>query len=99
MKEVLKEPIYVEEIVKIIKNAKSGEELKDGLKNFHDNDIAQSLDQLSRIERLHLFHVIGAGWASEIISYVDNPSAYLEEIGVQNVVEVINEMDADDGKW
>lgn len=96
MKEVLKEPIYVTEIVQIIRNAKSSELLREQLKNYHDNDIAQSLNQLTRAERLRLFHLIGAEWASEIITYIDNPSAYLEEIGVQNIVDVINEMDADD---
>lgn len=96
MKEVLKEPIYVEEIVQIITESKTGEELRNQLKNYHDNDISQSLSRLNKAERLHLFHVIGAEWASEIISYIDNPSTYLEEIGVQNVVTVINEMDADD---
>lgn len=96
MKEILKEPIYVKEIVQIIKSSKSGEQLREQLKNYHDNDIAQSLNQLTKSERLRLFHLIGAEWASEIITYIDNPSSYLEEIGVQNVIEVINEMDADD---
>jgi len=96
MKETLKEPLYAEEIVQIVKISKTREELRNSLKNYHDNDIAQSLGQLNKAERLHLFHAIGAGWASEIVSYIDNPSMYLEEIGVQNVVEVINEMDADD---
>jgi len=96
MKEVLKEPIYVTEIVQIIRTAKTREQLREQLKNYHDNDIAQSLEILAKAERLHLFHLIGAEWASEIITYIDNPVVYLEEIGVQNIVEVINEMDADD---
>jgi len=96
MKEVLKEPFYVEEIVQIITESKTGEELRKQLKNYHDNDISQSLSRLNKAERLHLFHAIGAEWASEIISYIDNPSTYIEEIGVQNVITVINEMDADD---
>lgn len=96
MKEVLKEPIYVTEIVQIIRTAKTREQLREQLKNYHDNDIAQSLEILAKAERLHLFRLIGAEWASEIITYIDNPVVYLEEIGVQNIVEVINEMDADD---
>lgn len=96
MKEVLHEPIYTEEIVQIVRSSKSGAQLKEQLKNYHDNDIAQSLEQLTKTERLRLFHQIGAEWASEIIAYIDEPSAYLEEIGVQNLVAVINEMDADD---
>lgn len=96
MKEVLKEPIYVEEIVKIVKESRSGEKLREQLKNYHDNDIAQSLEYLTKPERLRLFHFVGAEWASEIVAYIDNPSFYLEEIGIKSVVDVINEMDADD---
>lgn len=96
MKEVLNEPIYIAEIVEIIRTARTREQLKDQLKNYHDNDIAQSLEQLTKAERLRLFHLIDAEWASEIITYIENPEAYLDEIGIQNMVEVINEMDADD---
>ena len=41
-KEVLKEPIYVEEIVDIIRSGLSNEEIKEKLNDYHDNDIAQS---------------------------------------------------------
>ena len=43
-----------------------------------------------------MFQSIDVEWASEIISYIDDPAIYLDEIGVQSVVDVINAMDADD---
>ena len=42
-KEVLKEPVFSEKIVKIIQLSSSMEEMKEQLRDYHDNDIAQSV--------------------------------------------------------
>ena len=95
-KEILKEPIFTEEIVKIIKLAPSIEEMRDKLKDYHDNDIAQSFELLNLAERNLLCSALDAKWMAEIISYIDNPAKYIEEIGIDKLAEIINEMDADD---
>ena len=95
-REVLKEPIYVEEIVNIVKVSHSMEEMREQLRDYHENDIAQSLDFLNRAERNLLYSALDAKWMAEIISYIDNPSEYIEEIGIDKLAEIINEMDADD---
>ena len=95
-KEVLKEPIYAEEIVAIIRSGLSEEELKEKLGDYHDNDIAQSLELLDKTERNYLYNVLGAEWISQIISYVETPEDYIKELGITKLAQVINEMDADD---
>lgn len=95
-REVLKEPIYVEEIVNIVKVSHSIEEMREQLRDYHENDIAQSLEFLNRAERNLLYSALDAKWMAEIISYIDNPSEYIEEIGIDKLAEIINEMDADD---
>ncbi len=95
-KEILKEPIFVEEIVKIIKVSHSIEEMREELRDYHDNDIAQSFEFLSRAERNLLYSALDAEWMAEIISYIDNPAEYIEEIGIDKLAEIINEMDSDD---
>lgn len=95
-REVLKEPIYVEEIVNIVKVSHSMEEMREQLRDYHENDIAQSLEFLNRAERNLLYSALDAKWMAEIISYIDNPSEYIEEIGIDKLAEIINEMDADD---
>lgn len=95
-KEVLKEPIYVEEIIDIIRSGLSNEEIKEKLDDYHDNDIAQSLELLNKSERLHLYNILGSEWMSEIISYVEDPDDYIKELGIYKLAEIINEMDADD---
>ena len=51
---------------------------------------------LNRAERNLLYSAIDAKWLADIISYIDDPAAYIEEIGINKLAEIINEMDADD---
>ena len=95
-KEVLKEPIFAKEIAEIIKVSPSIEEMREQLRDYHENDIAQSFEFLNRAERNLLYSALDAKWMAEIIAYIDNPSEYIEEIGIDKLAEIINEMDADD---
>lgn len=95
-KEILKEPMFTEEIVAIIRKDLSDEQLIDELHNYHDNDIARSLKELTKEERLKLYNVLGAKWTSEIIAFVDEPEEYIAEIGIDKFAAIINEMDSDD---
>ena len=95
-KEILKEPVFVEKIVDITKLSPSMEEMREKLRDYHDNDIAQSFESLNRAERNLLYSALDAKWMAEIISYIDNPAIYVEEIGIEKLAEIINEMEADD---
>ena len=72
------------------------EEMREKLRDYHDNDIAQSFESLNRAERNLLYSALDAKWMAEIISYIDNPAIYVEEIGIEKLAEIINEMEADD---
>ena len=95
-KEILKEPIFAEKIVEIIKLSRSIDEIKEKLKDYHDKDIAQSLEMLNRAERNLLYSAVDAKWLAEIISYIDNPAQFIEEIGIEKLAEIINQMESDD---
>ena len=95
-KETLKEPIFAEEIVKIIRFSRSIDEMREQLRDYHGNDLAQSLNYLSRAERSLLYSALDAEWLAEIISYIDDPAEYVDEIGIDKLAAIINEMDADD---
>lgn len=95
-KETLKEPIFAEEIVKIIRFSHSIDEMREQLRDYHGNDLAQSLNYLSRAERSLLYSALDAEWLAEIISYIDDPAEYVDEIGIDKLAAIINEMDADD---
>lgn len=95
-KEVLKEPTFEKEIAVMIRVSKSMDEMREQLRAYHDNDIAQSLKYLNRAERNLLYSGLDAKWLAEIMSYLDDPAPYIEEIGINKLAEIINEMEADD---
>ena len=39
---------------------------------------------------------MGDEWVSEILSYVEEPEQYINELGVEKLADIINEMDSDD---
>lgn len=88
--------MFVEEIISIIRSGESDAVIAEKLRDYHENDIAQSLEELSKEERLHLYTILGAEWFSEVLTYLDEPEIYFEELGVDKLAAVINEMDSDD---
>lgn len=95
-KEILKEPNYLEEIIAIIRSNLEGDELLQRLGQYHENDIAQALQELEKEERISLYSKLGEEWVSEIFSYLEEPETYAMELDIDNLAKVINEMDSDD---
>ena len=95
-KEILKEPNSTEKILAVIRQSPSVEEMREQLKDYHDHDIAQSFEHLSRAERNLLYTGLDAQSLADIIAYMDNPADYIGEIVIDKLADVINEMDADD---
>lgn len=95
-KEILREPNFVEELLEIIRGSFSEEELLDKVSDYHDNDIAGALEQLTEEERKRLYPILGVDKVSEIFTYIENVDAYLKELNPENVAEIISHMDSDD---
>lgn len=88
--------VYVEEIVKLIHGTQNGEQLLEGLENYHENDIAEALEFLSKEERIALYSVMGIERVSEIFAYLEDATLYFEEIELEKAAEIIENMDSDD---
>lgn len=95
-KEILKKPNYVEELLEIIRSGVSEEELLDRLSDYHENDIAGALEQLTLEERKTLYPVLGAEKISEIFAYIEEPDQYLKELKLEHAAKIISNMDSDD---
>ena len=87
---------FIKEIVDLIRSGLSKEELTEKLQDYHDNDIAQALENLDKNERIAFYHLLDTEWLSEIITFLDEPEKYISEIEIEKLAAVINEMDSDD---
>ena len=57
-----KKTSFAEKIVEIIRTSPSINEMREQLQDYHDNDIAQSLQFLNRAERNLLYSALDAEW-------------------------------------
>lgn len=102
-KEILKEPHvipekpdYVEELEKIIKSTDSDERIKTQLEDYHENDIADVLEDLTPAERKRLYRILGGERVSEIFTYLEDVELYINELDAETAADIIENMDADD---
>lgn len=95
-KEVLNESAYVSEILEILRSKLPREELIELLSDYHESDIADALELMTKEERKKIYPVLGAEYVAEIFSYIENPTQYLHEIDVKKAAKVLSEMDSDD---
>ena len=95
-KEILKEPYYVDELLKIIRSDISEEKLAEYLSDYHENDIAGALEQLDVQERKKIYSILGTEKISEIFAYIEDVVLYLNELELENAAEIISYMDSDD---
>lgn len=66
------------------------------LDEFHDRDIAVLIQEISPEKRKKVYKIIGLDRTSEVFTYLDDPSMYLEELGSDKAADVIENMHVDD---
>ena len=87
---------YTSEILGIIRGGGTDEEIRLLLAEYHDNDIATALEELSSEERERIVGVLGSEEMSEIVPYLDDAGEYLSELDTTQAADIIGEMDADE---
>ena len=96
MKDILKEPTYEELLVELFRSNLSKEELLEQLSDYHENDIAGAIEQLTEEERKNLYPLLGDELIAEIFAYIDHPDQYLSELPSGTAVKVLSNMDSDE---
>ena len=89
-------PDYAKEIAALIRSGVSEEKKKEKLADYHANDIADALKMLSKGERKDLASLLDQDQIAEIFTYLEEPEAYLSELGDDQAADILESMDADD---
>lgn len=84
------------EIREILNSNITNEEKLIELNNYHDYDIALAVENLSKEERFRLYAILGDEKTSDVFSYLDDVSVYIEELEYDKAADIIENMDADD---
>ncbi len=85
-----------EELLLLIRSGLGKEALAEKLGDYHDNDIAHVLEELTKEERRRVYVALGVERVSDIFSYLDDVEEYFHEIGTEKSADILEEMDADD---
>ena len=89
-------PDYAKELETIIKSNASDVEIREKLEDYHENDIADVLEELTSEERKKLYRILGKETVSEIFTYLEDVEVYINELDSEVAADIIESMDADD---
>lgn len=86
---------YAKEILDIIKSNVSPAVLSKRLQDFHENDLAEVLPELSSAERSKLYRIFDLDILSDILEYTDEETAvaYLEEMNLKKAAAILSRME------
>lgn len=87
---------YPAEILNLIRTVEDDAELRESLGDYHENDIAAAMADMTPEERERLRGVLGNEAMSEVLAYSEDAGEYLEEMDADVAADLIEEMDADD---
>ncbi|MBQ7376324.1 MAG: magnesium transporter [Clostridia bacterium] len=87
---------YRRAILSIIRGDSSDELMRSLLEDYHANDIAAVLEELSEEENEKLLRVLGNEAMAEIVAYLDDASEIIEQMDADDAAEIIEQMDADE---
>lgn len=89
-------PDYEQELLNIVRSDLPVEVKREKLLDYHYNDLASMLEQATPEERKRIYKALDEEDISEIFTYLDDPSKYLEEMDVEDAADILENMDADD---
>lgn len=73
-------PDYEQELTQILRSNATDEEIREKFEDYHENDIAAILEDLTPEERKKLYRILGDDLTSEIFTYVEDVGKYIEEL-------------------
>lgn len=94
---VAEKPDYEQEIKEIIRGNDSPKKMLGRLEDYHGNDIASVIPQLTVQEKKKFYRVCNAEMLAEIFEYFDEDDAavYLNDMDVKKAADVVSEMETD----
>lgn len=87
-------PDYKGEILGIVRSDLTPRLMAEKLLSYHENDIAEALELMSREERRRLYSVLGSEALAGILEYSDMTKEYLSELGIRKRIDILGHMDA-----
>ena len=92
---MMKDRNYIEEI-KAIVSGNNPSLKKELLEDYHESDIADVVEELTKEERIALYEILGDKRTALVFSYLENVDEFVSELEYEDAADIIEQMDADD---
>ena len=88
---------HKQEILNIIRSNVSPAAMTSRLEDFHENDLADVLPDLTVPERCKLYRIMDLDMLSDIFEYTDEAGAaeYLQEMDIKKAAAILSRMETD----
>ena len=88
---------YSKEILKIIRSNTSPAVMAARLQDYHENDLADVMPELTVQERYKMYRILDTDMLSDIFEYTDEENAveYLNEMDVKKAAAILSRMETD----
>lgn len=95
--EMTQKPDYESEIIAVIRGNDTPKIMQSKLEDYHGNDIAEVMSELSSAERKKLYRICSSEMLSTIFEYLDEPQAgvFLGEMDLKKAASVVGELETD----
>lgn len=87
---------YSTEIAEIIRSGLTPKRMQEKLLSYHENDIAVTLDLLTKEERRKLYKILDAESLADILEYSEHMTDYVRELSLSKKVEIFSHMETPD---
>ncbi len=96
-KKPVHKPDYKSEIISIVRSNASPKKMCDQLEDYHENDIAEVLPDLTLAERKKLYRILDMSMLSDIFEYMeeDEVGPYLDEMDMRKAAVILSNMETD----
>ncbi|MBQ6654229.1 MAG: magnesium transporter [Erysipelotrichaceae bacterium] len=89
-------PEYVEQLIRLLSEDNTAEDLKKIAIDYHPGDIADALEQLTTHQREKIYSAVSDEGLAEVFAYLEDVGKYLKELPLERAAEVVSWMDSDD---
>ncbi len=92
----MQHPDYQAEIVALVRSGLSAKDLEEKLLDYHENDIAGAMEELTDQERETLYTILDTDTMADVLEYSENLSDYIEDLPVTQQADLLSHIEASD---